>query len=262
LILWVTHGDAKTMNPSTTTAHKFDAKTCRAFVRRILDPSIGCTEFRVFKADVQKGWIVPGDIKYGMTIGGWYDRIDMLAAACSKLKGISGYVTINPVSKELLRKRCNEFGRINRNEGTADEHIVCLRWIYLDIDAERISGSSSTDSELDQATQLRDIILSTETGIRERSVWGKSGNGAYILLRLPDWPVDKVHRDHAENIIKTFARKYNRINDLKSHIDSVVFNPARIMVIPGTLKCKGADRPESPWRLATVDGAYGTEFRL
>ena len=71
---------------------------------------------------------------------------------------------------------------------TCDADIVCLRWLYLDIDPVRPPEISSTDSELDAAVSRRDAILGDHPELAASALWGRSGNGGWILVRLPDYP--------------------------------------------------------------------------
>ena len=146
-------------------------------------------------------------------------------------------------------------GRDNRlargRHTTRDADITCLRWLYLDIDPVRPPDISSTDAELAAALARRDAILADHPELAASALWGSSGNGAWILIRLPDYPNDPPHRALVAEAVGTIARDYS---DAAVLIDTATVNPARLIGLPGTLKAKGSDRPERPWRLVTLDG--------
>jgi hypothetical protein len=45
----------------------------------------------------------------------------------------------------------------------------------------------------------------------------------------------------------------SRYSDNVASVDTSTKNPARLMCLPGTLKCKGEDLDDRPWRPVTID---------
>jgi hypothetical protein len=158
-------------------------------------------------------------------------------------------VTFNPVRPDLLARSDNRLTRARHT--TRDADILCLRWLYVDIDPLRPAEISSTDAELAAALARRDAILGDQPGLAAAAVWGCSGNGAWILVRLPDYPNDS---HHATLVAKTLATLDQQYSDNTVRIDTSTANPARLIGLPGTLKAKGCNRPERPWRRVTLDG--------
>ena len=171
------------------------------------------------------------------------------------MSGVSGYVTFNPVRSDLLARADNRLARARHT--TRDADVLCLRWLYLDIDPLRPAEISSTDTELAAAIQRRDAILGDHPEIAASSAWGSSGNGAWILVRLPDYPSDPTHAALLAKALASFDHKYS---DHTVRIDTATVNPSRLIGLPGTLKAKGCNRPERPWRRVTLDG-IGTQSR-
>jgi hypothetical protein len=60
------------------------------------------------------------------------DDRDRLIGQGRRLRDDSGYVTINPVWSDLLARSDNQLNRARNT--TRDVEILCLRWLYLDID--------------------------------------------------------------------------------------------------------------------------------
>jgi putative DNA primase/helicase len=235
---------AQVRTPTAT----FSEEQLRAFLGFLMDPSVGCVEFRAFKADFDRGRMIVKGERFSKTISGWYDDARALVIDAKSLRGISGYLTVNPVQADLLARSYN--GASVVKHATLDTQIACLRWLYIDIDPVRPADISSTDAELALAVACRDRILAEHPEFQPSAIWGCSGNGAWILVRLPDYPPDEQHVDLALQALKSIAAQY--ATD-KIEIDPKTRNPSRVMCLPGTLKCKGSDHPDRPWRLVTFD---------
>lgn len=227
----------------------------RRFLDHLTAPTIGCVELRVMRA----AWDRQGKMQradrisrtyQGSTFAGWYDDLDRLARHASRLESVSGYVTINPVRRDLLARCDNHLDRARHT--TKDDDVLALRWMYLDIDPRRPADVSSTDEELAAAVHRRDAILADDPELAASALWGKSGNGAWILVRLPDYPNDATHRRMIADAVRSIALAYD---DEQVIVDSATVNPSRLIGLPGTIKAKGSSRPERPWRRVTFDGA-------
>jgi hypothetical protein len=232
----------------------FDAPAAHRFLAALGEPRVGCVELRVLRAAFDhQGWVRRGedlsDHFVGATLAGWFNSNERLIDQARKLRGVSGYVTINPVCADLLSRSDNRVVRVRHT--TRDADIVCLRWLYLDIDPLRPPEISSTESELALAIARRDAILGDHPELAASAMWGCSGNGAWILVRLPDYENDSVHAAIAARAVSTFDRRYS---DNRVRIDTATANPARLIGLPGTVKAKGSNRPERPWRQVTLDG--------
>jgi hypothetical protein len=240
-------------------ARSLEASPARRFLEALNLPRIGCNELRVLRAAFDReGRVCRGAESAGgfggATIAGWFDDDERLIKEAQRLSGVSGYVTLNPVRSDLLARADNRLTRARHT--TRDADVLCLRWLYLDIDPLRPAEISSTETELAAAIQRRDAILGDHPQIAASGVWGSSGNGAWILVRLPDYPNDPPHIALLARALATFDEKYS---DDTVRIDTATVNPSRLIGLPGTLKAKGCNRPERPWRRVTLDG-IGTRF--
>jgi hypothetical protein len=129
--------------------------------------------------------------------------------------------------------------------------IVSLRTRSAHWQSESKQG---TDAELLTAIKRRDAILGDPPDFAASGAWGCSGNGAWILVRLADYPND-AH--HASLLAKALAVLNQKYSDNIVRIDTATANPARLIGLPGTMRAKGCDRPDRPWRRVTLDG-FGT----
>jgi putative DNA primase/helicase len=218
----------------------------RAFLSALMAPGT-VLEMRVLHAAFERGYVVAAQ-QYSRTLAGWYDGVNNLAVDAGRISGVSAYVTFNPCNPDLLARSDNRLTKAKHN--TKDEDILCLRWLYLDIDPKRLAAVSSTDSEHAHALKLRDTLLTSEPQFSASALTGSSGNGAYILVRLEDLPNNKGSSDLIARALAALSARYS--NDAAS-IDVQTKNPSRVMCLPGTIKCKGDHRPERPWRCVTLD---------
>lgn len=213
-----------------------------------------CTELRIFKARFDSGnFIVTGE-RYVGTLSGWFDDPNALAIEAGRLKLVSGYVTLNPVKETLLARASNQL--VKAKHTTTDGDIAAIRWLYVDIDPVRPADISSTEEELAAAVARRDQILADHPDLAAAAMWGRSGNGTWILARLNDLPVDEKHTAMIGAALATLSIRYS---DGVVKVDESTKNPSRVMCLPGTLKCKGSNVPKRPWRMVTVDGGLGDE---
>jgi hypothetical protein len=245
-----------TANPPPTSTRpvvqRFDAEACRDFLRFLIDPALGCAEIRILEATVEprNNWVVPEET-YSRTIAVWGDDVEDLVAEAGRIHGVSAYVTVNPVDP-ALKARAN---RLTKAKATSkDKDVTRLRFLYLDADPVRPDGISSTNEERMAAAVRIDRILADHPGFAASSIRGCSGNGSWLLVRLPDLPNDEAHRALIARVTDWFAASYS---DELVKIDEKTKNPARIMPLVGTIKCKGISTPERPHRPATLASPRG-----
>lgn len=220
----------------------------RAFLHFVLDPTVGCMEMRVFHATFERGLVYTAQ-QYSKTLAGWYDDPHSLVVDAGRLRNVSAFVTLNPVRNDLLARSYNELNRAKHT--TSDDDIVCLRWLYIDIDPVRPADISSTDDELKLAVERREKIIGDGLSFGGPLLWGSSGNGAWILVRLPDLPNDEINRRVIGRLLADVSARYS---DDRVKIDVSTKNPSRVMCLPDTKKCKGSNVPARPHRQVTFDG--------
>jgi hypothetical protein len=217
-------------------------------------PMSGCVELYIPECWEERGLLVPGT----QAFVGYYDKFEHLAVDLKRIRpGVSAYVVPNPLDFNLLAVSENRLRKCKSR--ATDNQAAMLRWAHIDIDAVRhmgIKNASANNDELGRAIDRRDQIIDENKVIRESSIWGRSGNGGWILVRLPDWPNDEAHRKKVARLIDSYSDKYS--DDLV-HVDVQTKNPARLAPLPGTLKCKGEHwpgrhgQPARPWRYVTLD---------
>ena len=122
--------DRGVLRPASAVAARHDPMTTRRFLEILGTPAAGCIELRVLRAVCdRRGNILRGDDCGpgfgGSTLAGWYDDVERLVAQSRRLRGVSGYVTINPVRADLLARSDNRLARARHT--TRDADIACLQ---------------------------------------------------------------------------------------------------------------------------------------
>ncbi|WP_422930115.1 hypothetical protein [Singulisphaera sp. PoT] len=167
---------------------------------------------------------------------------------------MSAYWVINPLNPALLALSCNRITQAKETATAKDVPRLCN--VLLDVDSHRRKGISATDAELGHALDLRDRILQGEPKIRERSWGGVSGNGGYLIFRLPrPLPNTDASQAKIKAFLKALAAKYRSDH---ASLDVCTNDPARLACVGGSVKVKGDHLPSRPWRSVTVDhvGAF------
>ena len=168
------------------------------------------------------------------------------------------YVSLNPVKSALLARANNRL--IACKNRTTDNDTLCDSWFLFDIDPKRPKGISSTQAELDAALEVARALYAflVNSGIPPESiVVAMSGNGAYVLVRLPDYSFTKELIDRKKALLNYIADLFS---DEKVEIDRKVFNPSRLIGAVGVVKCKGDSIPERPHRRSELLLVGGEKF--
>ena len=130
-------------------------------------------------------------------IGGFYRDVNKLVDDAFALNTTFNplencYIGINPCLPELFGRRADQFAICGKGEAVKDQEILCRRWLLIDVDANRPKGVSATDAQKSAAIEIAKQVyawLQNQLG-STCLVCADSGNGAHILIRLPDVPND------------------------------------------------------------------------
>ncbi len=165
-----------------------------------------------------------------------YEHIAQAADAIGKIRSAAGiYVTINPVKHDLLARAVYKIRDVKRSPLTADTNIERRHWLLIDCDPVRESGIASNDAEheaaIAKAKEIRDGLASMGW---PSPILTDSGNGAHLTYRI-DLPSDD------DGLVQRVLEAISVVATEGVDIDLSVFNPARIVRLPGTMNCKGDD---------------------
>jgi putative DNA primase/helicase len=236
-------------------SYPFDRPACLAFLQYLLGPQHlnspnpdYCLELRIFRARHRDGYLIPSDFQ--TILAGWYDRIDSLLADVSRCKDITPYVVYNPAHKAKLSRSDKHLTSIGLGECTNGKRdITNLKWIYIDCDVDpdrsrRQRGASADEMEHSKAMARQAQIIDTVPGLRWASIYGSSGNGGWILARLPDYPNDEEHRNLNQIASLCFAKMFTTDDPSDPVKVDPRYEPNHIINVPGFYKCKGSSLPD------------------
>lgn len=218
------------------------------------------TEIRAYgcrgKNRAWEGWA-------GHIVSGFFDNAEAfgraaLALEATKAPGI--YFTIQPLIPAILAQCKNRLRGAKEGDCAGDRHVLCLRWLYIDIDPVRPGGLkiSTTDKELDAAVKIRARIAKW---MEQECHWppgirAHSGNGVHLHYRLPDVENDVEKEEGAVNVqlIKSCLKALDqKFTNKWAQVDLLMFNPSRICKLYGTTARKGDDTEDRPHRKSYVE---------
>jgi P4 family phage/plasmid primase-like protien len=189
------------------------------------------------------------------TISGYFDDLEALAKAAAYLDkqqfpGV--YWTLNPLHSDLLARASNKTRRnCKPGELTGDDHVLCVRWLYIDLDPKRpVSGISATDEEkataMELAPRIRDWLKSEGW---PDPIEADSGNGAHLLYRIVELPNEPASEALLDRVLAALGARFD--TDVVK-VDQTTKNPSRICKIYGTVARKGDNVPARPHRLSSL----------
>lgn len=164
------------------------------------------------------------------------DDIDVPTVVSNDIK-TAYYTTFNEINDDC------ETGNI----AIKDSNISSYRFLLIDVDPERPSGTCATEAEKQSAITKTDNILEwfENNGFaQENIIIADSGNGMHLLV-----PLNFIPANSAKDTVKAFLNLLSKkFSDKDSKIDTTVYNPSRITRLYGTINCKGENTSERPHR--------------
>lgn len=210
-------------------------KSIALITHGIIDPVV---EIRLFKT--KKG-----------TMSGYYNKegFKFIAKDLLGREGIDNvFITLNPVNPLLLLRGANKI-RDYVGDTTGDSDITKREWIFIDFDAKRPSGISSSNEEKEKAKDLMEVVLKelNENNFPQPAI-ADSGNGYHLLYKI-DMPNNNDSKGVMTNFLQSLSKKFS--NDLID-IDKSVFNASRVIKLYGSLACKGENSADRPHRMSSI----------
>lgn len=184
----------------------------------------------------------------------WDDLADH--AARMSESGAAVYVTLNPVDPQLLSRYSNRVEPF-ASSTTTDKQAARRRWLLIDLDPVRPSGTSATDPQLEAARVKARQVYGYLGGIGwPAPIVAESGNGFHLL-----YAVDLGNNDESTALVKSALQALaERFDDTHTKVDRSVFNAARICKLYGTVANKGDHTTAAPWRLSKLLKAPAREL--
>lgn len=221
------------------------------------------TEIRSFGLNGKGPW--QGFARGAGIVYGYFDNAEDFGKAGEALDKAAApgiYFTLNPCNPALLSRASNRLKAADmKTAATTDKDILCLRWLYVDLDPKRPTGISASDDELAAALALRDKItdwIQEASDNLPTTIKAMSGNGGHALVRLPDLEIrrrDDPGQDHNVLRIKAaLAFLHKKFSTPEVEVDVVNFNPSRICKLYGTTARKGDHTEARPHRKSYIEG--------
>ena len=176
----------------------------------------------------------------------WNDLADY-AIEMSQI-GAAVYFTLNSVNPQLLSRHDNRL-ETNATSTTSDKDVTKRRWMLIDLDPVRPSGTSATATQLEAAKlKAREIYNYLVALGWPDPVAALSGNG-YHMLYAVDLPNDPASTALVKGVLLALGERFD---DALTKVDRSVFNAARICKVYGTVANKGDHTATAPWRQARL----------
>ncbi len=230
---------AETPSKATATAPSPDKTAILAALAVLFDPG-DVIELRAFPKGRKR------------TDAGYFDadHWDALADHAARLSasGAAVYITLNPVDPQLLSRYSNRIESF-ASSTTTDKQVMRRRWLLIDLDPVRPSGTSATDTQLEAARIKAREVYSYLMGIGwPAPVVAKSGNGYHLLCAI-DLPNDEASTALVKAVLLALGERFD---DVHTKVDRSVFNAARICKLYGTVANKGDHTAAAPHRLSCL----------
>lgn len=186
------------------------------------------------------------------TYSGYYKNIDKLIEDIKPYEELPDeqiYFTLNEIDDGCYgRAQCEKIVKGPKTT-TNDNNITHRKWVLIDYDPVRVSGTNATDEEFELAHKKAQQVFRYLRGVGfSDPVICKSGNGWHTVYKV-DLPNTDEVRDMLSSFLQSVALMFT---DEKVDIDESVFNAARICKLYGTTAKKGANLPERPWRMSEI----------
>jgi hypothetical protein len=214
-----------------------------------------CLEVRCFQSQVDFNTRRIVHSKYETTVSGWFLSSDELCAELSRIDKVSCYISVNPV--QIFNRPShakNTLKVLKHGDFSTDSDISIIRYLIVDIDPIRLPGHSkinSTNQELFECINVRDQIIK-DLDLSDHCLYGSSGNGAFILISMPDLPNNDETKINLSKFLNHLSERYTNKHCV---IDTNSKNASRLLGVPGSWKYRDqASTLERPHRRVEIHG--------
>lgn len=185
-------------------------------------------------------------------LSGYFTDADTLIYALQHSETRQGeniYITLNCIDAACYSRMQKDKLMRNVSPTTSDKDVKGWHFLMIDLDPERIKGTSSSAEELKAAKDLAGKIFKymKATGWYDPIV-AESGNGIHLLYRIQV----KYTQERTQTIKDCLTALDLMFSNEMIKVDTTTFNPARVCKLYGTIAQKGASTQERPHRLARI----------
>lgn len=183
-------------------------------------------------------------------ISGYFTDVDTLIKQFDTIdpRSTNMYITINKVNEACYSREQHDCFR-QTDSTTHDHEIDSYEWLFIDLDPVRVTETSSTDSELEEARMIADKVYQYMEGLGfKKPIRGMSGNGHHLLYKI-----DLLNTDDNKKLMeRCLTNLASMFNNGKVKIDVVNHNQSRVCKLYGTLAQKGANTKTRPHRMSRL----------
>ena len=183
---------------------------------------------------------------------GYFKSLDNLAAAIEPYTIMDDeqiYFVLNQIDDACYGRQQSEKILKSPKITTNDNDIVRRKWVMIDFDPVRKSGTNASNEEYQLAfNKARDVYYFLRQQGFPDCVICNSGNGVHLQLKV-DLPNDESVTDTIKRFFQYLGLQFS---DDKVEVDQKNFNLARLCKLYSTVAKKGANLPERPWRTSEI----------
>ncbi|MFH5804461.1 hypothetical protein [Alienimonas sp. DA493] len=162
--------------------------------------------------------------------------------------GFQVYRTLNPLQPEVLPNLPLDRPDQPWGPSASANDVLRRTHLFVDVEAERPSGTSATDEEVDAARDLLDVLaVELRAAGWPWPLRRSSGNGCHGLYRV-DLPADD-----GGLVERALAALAARHPGGPAKVDTTVADANRLIRLAGTVNRKGEATAERPHRLCTLN---------
>lgn len=188
-------------------------------------------------------------------LSGYFRDADTLIDALHRVnpKGCNVYLSLNALDEGCYSRTQKDHFEKQSKATTSDKDVVGYDWLFIDLDPERPTDTSSSEEELKAAKDVgNQIYYSLKNLGFEEPVRAISGNGVHLLYR-----VNMAKDDEREQLLKKCLTVLDAMFSTEQvKVDLKNFNPSRVCKLYGCVAQKGTSTQERPHRMSYIIGDY------
>ena len=185
-------------------------------------------------------------------LSGYFKDVDVLIQELKNVrlrKSYNTYISLNMINDQCYSREQKDKLVEYAKSSTQDDEVIGYKWIMVDLDPKRLSGTSASDEEIVLAKEKGNEVYKFLKGKGfENPLFGFSGNGVHLLYK-----VAIANNPDNVTLVKNFLAVLDMMfSDDKISVDLKNFNPSRICKLYGTQAEKGSDTKERPHRMSKI----------
>lgn len=185
------------------------------------------------------------------TVSGYFDNPELAYHAIKKYwKKKTCYFTVQEIKPDIIARNPNGLQVVKKT--TTDGDILNYGFIHYDFDPVRSSGIQATEDEVKKAWERAEEVMEFLFMVADfpKPIFVFSGNGCTLDYRI-NKPI--VANDTNKGIIRDAVNAIATLySDNDVDVDKSVFNPSRIIKLPGTISAKGSNTKDRPYRFSKI----------